>query len=135
MMPPLKDLISVKDLFGAVTLRVALYACAILLAISIGLGIWLYVVTLQRDKAIADVAGWSAMAQLQNQAVEQWKDKADAQELKAAAAEKQAAQVRAESRQRVERIMAQPVPATCQEAVQWGALQGAILAEEWEERK
>lgn len=126
---------SLSNLMDVVTLRIALYACAALLILSVVLGTWLYVVTLQRDKARADIAGWSAVAQLQNQAVEQWKEKADAQGLRAAAAEKQAAQVRNESRKRVGRILAVPVPSSCPEAVQWGALQGALLAAEWEEKQ
>jgi len=124
-----------RGILDAVTLRLTLYVCAALLVLSIGLGISLKIALLQRDKAVAGIAGWSAMAQLQNQAVEQWKEKADAQGLRAAAAEKQAAQVRNESRKRVGRILAVPVPSSCPEAVQWGALQGALLAAEWEEKQ
>ena len=126
---------SLSNLMDVVTLRIALYACAALLILSVVLGTWLYVVTLQRDKARADIAGWSAVAQLQNQAVEQWKEKADAQELRAAGAEKEAARVRTESRKRAADYLKAPVPADCTDAVQWGAIEAAKLAELWEAPK
>ena len=125
----------IGGLLDAVTLRISLYACAALLLLSIGLGITLKVVKLQRDVARSAKAGLSAKIELQNDAIEQWTQKAEAQQLRAAAAEANAVKVRNESRQRIDRIMAAQVPSTCAEAVEWGALQGGDLAKEWEKKQ
>jgi len=122
-------------LAGAVTLRITLYVCAALLLLSIVLGGWLKVTMLQRDKARADNAGWSAMAKLQNQAVEQWQEKAEAQQLRAADAQSESVQIRNASRKEVAKIMSAQVPSKCPDAVQWGAIEAAKLAELWEENQ
>ena len=123
-----------KSVLDVVTLRLSLYACAALLIISLGLGARLWFVTLQLDNAVSAKSALSAMLQLQNQAVDQWKANAAAQEQRAAAAEAQAVQVRKESLKRVKQVMSTPVPSKCPDAVQWAAIEAAKFAEEWEEK-
>ena len=67
----------------------------------------------------------------QNAAIAEMKAKADAQAERLAVAAQDAAQARRDAEVRVRRIMAEEVPQECSAAVQWGAEQGAKLAERW----
>ena len=67
----------------------------------------------------------------QNAAIAEMKAKADAQAERLAVAAQDAAQARREAEARVRRVLSEAVPEECSAAVQWGAEQGARLAERW----
>ncbi|HQT97973.1 MAG TPA: hypothetical protein PK416_08865 [Thermodesulfobacteriota bacterium] len=69
----------------------------------------------------------------QNRAVEAWKRAADIQAARATEAEEKAARARKASAGRVQRILSEPVPAACPEAIQWAASIGIELVKRWEE--
>ncbi len=87
----------------------------------------------QRDRARADLAAVSAKVEQQNQAVAAWKDAAGIQAARALEAEKKAARARATAAARAQRILVEPVPAACPEAIAWGASKGAQIGKLWEE--
>ena len=67
----------------------------------------------------------------QKAAIAEMKAQADAQAERLAVAAQDAAEARRDAEVRVRRIMAEEVPQECAAAVQWGAEQGARLAERW----
>ncbi len=69
----------------------------------------------------------------QNRAVEAWKSAAGIQAARATEAIDAAARARKASAGRVQRILSEPVPAACPDAIQWAAMKGPDLAQGWEE--
>ncbi len=108
-------------------------ALGALLLLSGGLFLKLQTVKAGLIKSQAQVAVLSAKIEQQNQAVETWRNAASLAAARALASEKKAAQVRVAAQARAARIMTEPVPTGCPEAVRWGAEKGADIGRSWEE--
>lgn len=108
-------------------------ALAALLLLSGGLYVKLKSVEGKLSKAQSQVELLSQKIGEQNRAVEAWKREAGLQAVMSMEAEKKAARARSASAARVARILSEPVPAACPEAVQWAAEKGIELVKGWEE--
>lgn len=108
-------------------------ALAALLLLSGGLYVKLKSVEGKLSKAQSQVELLSQKIEEQNRAVQAWKSAAGIQAARATEAEKKAARARVASAGRVQRILSEPVPAACPEAIQWAAEKGIELVQGWEE--
>lgn len=120
-------------IIGFVLKRPWVLALAVLLLLSGGLYVKLKSVERKLDQARSQVELLSQKIGEQNRAVEAWKSAAGIQAARATEAEKKAARAREAAARRVARILSEPVPAACPEAVDWAASKGPELAKGWEE--
>lgn len=123
-----------KNVLDAATRPILLYVCYGLLVIALIEGIFLVIIKKDRDLATANGKVLGVKLEMQNQAVRQWQKEAAAQKELTAAAVAEAGKIQVVTRERVERILAAPVPSTCPEAVLWGAVEGAKQGAEWEKK-
>jgi len=108
-------------------------ALAALLLLSGGLYVKLKSVEGKLDRARSRVELLTQKIEEQNRAVESWKSAAGIQAERATEAEEKAVWARKVSAVRVQRLLSEPVPAACPEAVRWAAEKGIELSKGWEE--
>lgn len=95
------------------------------------LGVWLQISRARLDAAQAQVEAAAAKITAQNQAIQQWQAAGEQARQQAEQAQQAAAKARTESTRKVLRLQAEPVPAECDQAVQWAAGKAGELAEGW----
>ncbi|MDA8123510.1 MAG: hypothetical protein M0Z38_13225 [Deltaproteobacteria bacterium] len=120
-------------IFAFILKRPWILALAALLLLSGGLYVKLKSVEGKLVQAQSQVELLSQKIEEQNRAVQAWKSAAGIQAARATEAEAKAARARVASAGRVQRILSEPVPAACPEAIQWAAEKGIELVQGWEE--
>lgn len=118
---------------GFVLKRPWVLALAALLLLSGGLFLKLKSVEGKLAQAKSRIELLSRTIEEQNRAVEVWKSAAALQAARATEAIDAAAWARKASAGRVTRILSEPVPAACPEAIRWAAEKGIEQGNGWEE--
>lgn len=77
-----------------------------------------------RDQCVKSV-------EIQNTAIADLRAKGEAEQLRADAAQAEAAKIGAQTQRRVQQAMAAAVPAECPAAMEWLRAEGAAMAREW----
>jgi len=95
------------------------------------LGVWLQISRARLDAAQARNEASAAKITAQNQAIQQWQAAGEQVRKQVEQAQQAAAMARTESTRKVVRLQTEPVPAECDQAVQWAAGKANELAEGW----
>jgi len=104
---------------------------ALLLIIG-GLGVTLWVQNARLDAANARYNTIGDKLAIQNSAVNKWRAEAEKQKSKVQSAAKKAEKIKVVTIERIEFITKTPVPASCPEAVRWGAERAMEFNTRWE---